>query len=643
MLQALRGRLYRHRLELGFSLALLTLLAFTTWLFLPGTQGPFILDDFSNLSPLGEYGGVANFDTFRHFVFGNISGPTGRPVSMLSFLLDAQDWPAPAEQFKYTNVMIHLLCGLAFCWLAYLLSERMGLSPKGRVWVSLIVAMLWLVHPLNVSTTLYVIQRMAQLMTLFAGLSLVFYMLGRRAMEKHQLKANLYLILSLFPFGLLSVLSKENGALLLLLIVLIESLFFRSHIRSKFFTLWYRAGVLLPLFIVLAYLAWSVPGFLENYRFRDFSPLERLLSETRILATYIWKIFLPDQYLGSVFHDGYLVSTGLFTPFSTFLSTLFLFALLALAIYWRKSQAVFSFGVLWFFAMHLTESTIVPLELYFEHRNYMAMFGPVFAIGWYVHKILVSGIDKSAKVVVSAFVAGNFLLSSWLTYSVIAVWGDDGRFYSYMSKQWPRSVRARLVYSEYLEMEERYDEALQQLYIMREYYPQEAAVLLQLWNFACRYNLQQPLSMEEIASLPDLRLTIGNLNFQLDKLDDALRSGYCRPPERESLFKLYERIASFTMRPGRSAQFRYNYSNLHLILGDPVAAIEQLDLAIQHRPSVTYKLRQAVIAGLMQDYDLSLEFAQQARELDAERSPLVPSREAEIVQVETAIRNQIEN
>ncbi len=643
MLHTLISRLQYYRLEAGFALALIALLSFTAWLFMPGTDGPFVLDDFGNLSALGEYGGVVNFDTFRQFVFANNSGPTGRPVSMLSFLIDARNWPADPGPFKYTNIMIHLLCGITFCWLAYLLSERLGLQRRACIQIALIVTMLWLVHPLNVSTALYVIQRMAQLMTLFATLALIFYLLGRRAMEHHDIKANLYLLLSLFPFGLLSVLSKENGALLLLLIVILESLFFRNHLRTRLFTLWYRAAVVFPLLIVLAFLVYSIPGFLETYEFRHFSMSERVLTETRILSTYIWKIFLPDQYLGSVFNDAYNLSTGIFSPPTTSLAILFLLFLFGLAIYWRQRQPIFSFSVFWFFTLHLTESTFLPLELYFEHRNYMAMFGPLFAIAWYVHKLLSSTIDMAAKSVATFFVAGNFLLSSWLTYSVIQIWSTQEHFYQYMTEQQPQSLRARLVYSEYLETTGQYQEALEQLYILREYHPNEVVVLLRLWNFACLYQLEQPMSLLEISNLPELRLSMGSVSFQLETLENNLRAGYCSPPPLEELVALYQRVMKFTMRPGRSARARFNFSNLYLMFNQPDKALEKLEEAIAFQPSISIRLRQAVVAGIAGDYNLGLSFIEMARELDSNRSVPLPSREAQIAQIESALRAQLDD
>lgn len=77
----------------------------------PGLDGPFLLDDFGSIRALGDYGGVVDWQSFKIFVFGGHAGPTGRPVSLLSFLIDANNWPAESWPFKRTNLVIHLLTG----------------------------------------------------------------------------------------------------------------------------------------------------------------------------------------------------------------------------------------------------------------------------------------------------------------------------------------------------------------------------------------------------------------------------------------------------------------------------------------------------------------------------------------------------
>ncbi|MBT8446206.1 MAG: tetratricopeptide repeat protein, partial [Gammaproteobacteria bacterium] len=80
--------------------------------YLPGLQGGFILDDFANLSALGKYGSIDSAQDLWRYLTNGLGGPGGRPLALLSFLLDDNGWPAAAAAFKRTNLLIHLLNGV---------------------------------------------------------------------------------------------------------------------------------------------------------------------------------------------------------------------------------------------------------------------------------------------------------------------------------------------------------------------------------------------------------------------------------------------------------------------------------------------------------------------------------------------------
>tara|TARA_B110000444_G_scaffold249013_1_gene273587 strand:+ start:1250 stop:1879 length:630 start_codon:yes stop_codon:yes gene_type:complete len=200
--------------------------------------------------------------------------------------------------------------------------------------LGLLAAALWLLHPFNGSTTLYVVQRMAQLMTLFGLSSLLCYLKGRRLVLLNPKQGLFLLCLSLFPFALLSVHSKENGVLLLLLIVVFEFSIFRLEPKNSALVAWFRVGVLAPLAMFGIYLVFTFADSVAAYEFRHFSLLERLLSESRILLIYLAKIFLPIDAGVSLFHGDFQISKSILNP----LSTLFQFY-----FYWG-SPAQLGFG-----------------------------------------------------------------------------------------------------------------------------------------------------------------------------------------------------------------------------------------------------------------------------------------------------------
>jgi hypothetical protein len=111
----------------------------------------------------------------------------------------------------------------------------------------------------------------------------------------------------------------------------------------------------------------------------NFNAWERLLTEAKILWIYVYKAVLGMPAKLGIYQQPPEVLRNPFGA-AALMSWLSWLALLIAAISWRRRFPLAAFAVLWFFAGHLIESTVVPLELYFEHRNYLPIIGPVFAI-----------------------------------------------------------------------------------------------------------------------------------------------------------------------------------------------------------------------------------------------------------------------
>ena len=171
------------------------LLAAVTFVYWPGLVGPFLFDDFGSISELGALGGVSDWQTFKAFIFGGFTGPTGRPVALLSFLIDGNNWPTEPLPFKRTNLVIHLLNGVLLGILTLQILKLTDVQSQHAKWLALLSAGCWLLHPFLVSTTLYVVQRMAQLATTFVFLGLITYLHGRGKLTANRVSA--YVIMSL--------------------------------------------------------------------------------------------------------------------------------------------------------------------------------------------------------------------------------------------------------------------------------------------------------------------------------------------------------------------------------------------------------------------------------------------------------------
>ncbi len=357
-------------------LTFLSVLLLALWCYWPGLAGGFLFDDFANLDALGKYGTVDDLQSFLDYVFGGGAGPGGRPLALLSFLIDDNAWPSEPWQFKYTNLLLHLLNGVLLFWVLLKILVYRATTNNERStapWIALLACGLWLLHPFLVSTTLFVVQRMAMLAALFSLLGLLAYVHGRTLLQFHPRRAYTWMTAGVALGTILATLSKENGALLPLLILVLEySALKNANANAARPNLTWRLIFLwLPVVAISAYIFYKLPNLLSGYGIRSFSMGERLLTEGRILVEYLYHLFLPHPYTRGLFHDSYAASTGLLTPPSTLWSWIVLLALILGSFLARHRYPLWALAFLFFFAGHLLESTIVPLELYFEHRNYL--------------------------------------------------------------------------------------------------------------------------------------------------------------------------------------------------------------------------------------------------------------------------------
>ncbi len=426
----------------------------------PGLGGPFMLDDFGSLARLGDFDGVRDWETFKAFVFGGTAGPTGRPLALLSFLVDGTNWPTDAWPFKRTNLVIHLLNGVLVGLVIRKLLEVLQYERTAVRWITLSATACWLLHPFLVSTTLYAVQRMALLSTLFMLAGILAWLHGRTRLPRDPRRAYVVMSLSLPLFAFLATISKENGILLPVLIGAIEITVFSAQ-RDRYGSLdrrWTGLFVALPLAVVVAYLGSRMmkPNFFDIVPPRDYSIFERLLTQPRVIVDYLQNWFLPKLYTTGVFQDHVLKSTGLFTPVTTILSLAAVLGSIGFAFWSRRRWPLVAVAILFYFANHLLESTVINLELYFEHRNYLAnalLFVPLVALLWE---------RTSPRVFTVASIGVLLMLSGFLRYSA-TVWQTEEGLVQASATKAPTSVRAQTRYAMLLLNAGLHDEGMQVL------------------------------------------------------------------------------------------------------------------------------------------------------------------------------------
>jgi protein O-mannosyl-transferase len=139
----------------------------------------------------------------------------------------------------------------------------------------------------------------------------------------------------------------------------------------------------LPFAIVLVlgwlYTDFSMERAVYESGVRPFSPIERLLTQGRVLFLYVSLLLYPIPSRLMFLHD-IEISRTLFTPWTTLAAIVAIFLCLLFAAFRSKKYPLLSFAILFFILNHLVEGTVIPLELIYEHRNYipsMFFFVPI--------------------------------------------------------------------------------------------------------------------------------------------------------------------------------------------------------------------------------------------------------------------------
>lgn len=450
--------------------------AITVALYAPGLGGPLLFDDFASLRALLRADELP--PDWPAYVFSN-TGPLGRPVSMLSFLANTILHGDRLIAWKATNLVLHCANGaLIFIFSVLLFLRCSECSPRLAYVAGFFVSAWWLWHPLQVSTVLYTVQRMTQLSTYFCLTGALLYAYTRlRSQDSVIARLRLWVVYVVcLP---LAALSKEIGLLLPAFIFVLEFTALdrrgdpdlRRHARLLLLPF-----LLLPVLIVIAHysLNFDTTLWAANAR-RGYTPWERLLTQTRVLVDYLGQILAPSRVRLGFFHDDIVISKSLFSPPTTAISSALLVALAATAVAARRRMPLFAAGVLWFFAGHLLESTVIPLEMMFEHRNYLPSTGILLA----VTAVALHWLPRAT--LLSAPAIAILALNAFVTASVVHDWSNEVRMYQSFYAAHPGSPNAASQYAEILSSQGKFRRAQAVL----EPLP-GAGAALHRWYLTCR-------------------------------------------------------------------------------------------------------------------------------------------------------------
>lgn len=402
----------------------LLVFAITLLLFWPGLTGPFLFDDLHVLvSNDALHITQFSIEQLKQAAFSFDMGGGGRTLAMLTFGINHVLTGLEPYSYKLTGVLIHALNAvLVYCLLRHLL-HLAGFQARNQQLFSLLLALLWSIHPIQVSSALYVVQRMETLSLTFVLLALLAYLHGRQRQLAGA--AGWHWMLFCLPLVALGLSSKETAALFPVYTLVLELTllgFAAQSPRTANAWRWlYTVGSLLALALFVLVI---VPhyGTLDTHTGRDFNTAERLLSQLRILPMYLGQILLPLPANLYFYYDDFVPSRGWLEPASTLLGGVFLLGLLLVAWLQRRRMPLFALGVGWFFAAHAITSNVVALELVFEHRNYFALLGVLLALAGLMGRLPLGNSTRGFRL---AGATAIFLAVAALGAIRSATWGDE--------------------------------------------------------------------------------------------------------------------------------------------------------------------------------------------------------------------------
>lgn len=419
-------------------LAPIALVAAVVGLFVAALPGSLQFDDRANLSGLA---GIVDFDSAWRWIRAGTAGPTGRPLALATFALQAYQWPDPAP-FLAWNIALQAINALLVLWLAWLVCKSLKYSERKQIAIAFFTALAWAVSPLLNSATLFIVQRMTLLSGTFVLLGLIVW-LKLRPQRNAPWWRQVLPLAALAVGGGLATLAKESGVLIIVYALVLEFLLRTTHTQQRGqplsrlpLSLLLCVNVAL-LLVLLRYADW---GMCTDMR-RGFTVWQRLGAESALLLVYLKGLFIPVAADLNPFRFQQLLQDIHVPAWSA--AAWFVLMAIPLALAWwarRRARVWFlvALTLAWFLYGHIMESGWIALEPYFAHRNYLPALGLIFAL-----VCAVFSLHRAAYLWRATLVAYIAVLGT-VTWMDTSLWGNPLLAGEIWAKEEPGNIRAAL-------------------------------------------------------------------------------------------------------------------------------------------------------------------------------------------------------
>lgn len=571
----------------------------------PALTGPFLFDDFANLQHLALINGDISSNIGDYLAA--FEGNPGRPIAAMSFLLNDNAWPSSPYGFKVTNVLIHLLNAILVFGLVRQLAKANSKLPQHPIW-PLLAMLAWLFQPMQISAQMLVVQRMTLLAGAFclAGLWAYTVLLQRATNWRGVFLA----LAALGSATILAFLCKESGALIPIYALAINATLLSDLIRLKdqYSQRLLLAGCAIPA-LALLYLLLDM-GLQQNaFSHREFSLSDRLLTQLHVVSDYLRQIVFPSLTGSGIYYDDYPIARSLFSPLSTLLIALAMLASLVYAFVYRMRFVLLSFAVLWFFSGHLMESTILPLELYYEHRNYIPMLGILMAITAWPFFLV------ERKQIGFLFLGIWLALLVTITAMQAPIWGQYAKMVAFWSIERPNSLRANMELAKFYNETSDPQAAVDVMMIAYSDGLHSADLPLSALLISCRvpgvHYQHTDLLAESLTAINSSPFSNGSLSA-LQMLNQEVQNNRCPDViNRQSWLAISSALLGNPKFKRAGGSFIYvERAKLMMSMKSLPAAMHEFEQAYSAQPSteMTYKVAQILLsAGLLEEAEIWLK------------------------------------
>lgn len=470
-------------------------------LYLHTLHAPFIFDDYPCIV---ENPAIRSFEFFIDFdkvralnIDSDIKNNFAlRPVVYLSFALNYAFGGLREFGFHLVNTAIHLFNALLVYALATVTLKQAPLRTSGRealplnALLPLLIALLFVAHPLQTQAVTYITQRFTSLAVLFYLLALLLY-IGARTAKTPLARWGCYGFSLLITY--LAMKTKAIAFTLPVIMLIYDLLFLGGKRRQRIIWLFpfFLAMVIIPGTLIWLVATdgvedprWKINQSMNLINFAKVSRWDYLKTQFGVIVIYLRMLFLP---VGQNLDHDYRLARSFFEP-RIIGSFLLLFSLFAGAIRLalrsfrakeRSAERLIAFGIIWFFVTISMSSSIIPItDLLVEYRVYLPSFGFFFALivaaavavdkGFVPRQVFLGGAALTIVLFAGTTIARNY------------VYGDEIRMMQDVVAKSPEKLRAHAGLASAYLVRERYEEAIVEFTRVLQNNPNDANMLVSL-------------------------------------------------------------------------------------------------------------------------------------------------------------------